>query len=189
MSWKTSGKVLLLVALGVTTFCVTSSLVAGRGKKSTAAPPKVAERGKLKAMNGPKPAAASPIHPAKNVTSIDGMDVVLRADGLHVLGQATVHDERPGVAFVWAVRVRDPEKKVYLADPRYDTQVFQTPRDTYELHPTFFDTLNAALPPGTYKVELVLYEVPPGGVDFLNDRAFREQQLMAKHSVTLRVQP
>jgi hypothetical protein len=60
--------------------------------------------------------------------------------------------------------------------------MFQLPQDTLELEPTFDDIINVSLAPGTYNVELVVYEVPPGGINRLNDN-----HLLAKNTVVVTV--
>ena len=92
------------------------------------------------------------------------MKVKRIADGFHVSGQANIREVRPNAAFVWSIRVRDPVNRVFVAEQRYDTQVFQVPAETHELSPTFQDTIDPPLQPGKYKIELVLYEVPPDGI-------------------------
>jgi hypothetical protein len=173
MNWKLFGKVLLLVAVSVTTSMVTSKVMAQRKKRKV-----------------PSSAVVSgAFFPSNGITSIDSVNVALSPEGLHVKGKATIRDFRPNVAFVWSIRVRDPALRRIVAERRYDTQVFQPRQDTHELSPTFEDTINPRLPAGIYKIELVLYEVPPGGVALLDDPDMGEHQLMAKNTMKVTIGP
>jgi hypothetical protein len=138
---------------------------------------------------GPHQPVSAPPFPSSGVTSVGWVQVEPFSEGLHVMGQAYIRDKRPKAAYVWSVRVRDPLKKVFVAEQRYDTLILQVPQDTGELSPTFEDAITLSLPPGTYKVELVLYEVPPGGVSRLSDPSLAEHQLMAKNTVRVAIGP
>ncbi|MFI5456544.1 MAG: hypothetical protein ACHRXM_13940 [Isosphaerales bacterium] len=185
MNWKLFGKVLLLVAIAVTTFIVTSEVLAQKKKRNASSPTVVFDQ--VRTTVGPNQRGAVPSSPSMGITSVNSLKVELLAEGIHVSGQARVRDLRPNVAFVWSIRVRDPVSGKVVAENRYDTQIFQPRQDTHELTPTFDDTIRATLPPGIYKIELVLYEVPPGGVGLLNDPDMREHQLMAKNTVKVAI--
>jgi hypothetical protein len=183
MKMKTIGPLFLLAA--VTTATVTATVLAqDKGAKKRIVHSRVdPDSSKVPTKVGPYQPVSAPPSPSSGVTSVGWVQVEPFAQGLHVMGQAYIRDKRPKAAYVWSVRVRDHVKKVFVAEKRYDTLIFQVPQDTGELSPTFEDALTLSLPPGTYKVELVLYEVPPGGVSRLSDPVLKEHQLMAKNTV------
>lgn len=186
MSWKTCGKVLLLVALGVTSSLVTSRVIAQGRAKKRASSANVPNPSQAPSTVGPTPAVV-PSYRSTGFASIEALNVVPVAGGIRVSGQANLQDVRPNVAYVWSVRVRHPVTKALLAENRYDGQIFQIPKDTHKLRPTFDDAVTLSLPPGAYKAELALYEVPPGGVGLLDDPDVKEHQLMAKHSASVTI--
>jgi hypothetical protein len=183
MKMKTIGPVLLLVAM--TTAIVTATVLAQdkAAKKRIDYSRVDPDSSKVPTRVGSDRSGSAPAFAASGVTKVGWVHVERFADGLHVMGQASIRDKRPKAAYVWAVRVRDPVTRVFVAEKRYDQQVFQVPQDTEEFTPTFEDAITLSLPPGTYKVELVLYEVPPGGVSRLSDPGLKEHQLMAKNTV------
>lgn len=188
MSWKLFGKVLVLVALaGASAFVTTTALARGRAKKRLVSSPAPSNPSHVQTTVGMNRQVLPLSHPADGFVSILWVNVEPTTKGLRVSGQARIHDVRPNAAFVWSIRVRDPAQKGFVTENRYDTQIFQPSRNTHDLNPTFDDTINPSLPPGTYKVELVLYEVPPDGVGRLSDPTVREHQLMAKNTVKVTI--
>lgn len=189
LDWKTFGKLLLLVALAVTTSLVTSTVLAwgGHAKKRVASSTAFSDPSMVPTMVGPVQQTSIPAQASNGLASVTWLRVEPFADGFHVSGQANLRDARPDAAYVWSIRIRDPVKRVVVAENRYETQIFQLPRDTHELSPTFDDTFMPSLPPGTYKLELVLYEIPPGGVGLLRNPVVRERHLMAKNTVQVTI--
>ncbi len=186
MTWKTGCKVLSLVALGVATTFATSSLLAQVRPKSRKKPTATATL-QVKIADAPNDQFSRVAALTHGTVSVDLLNVTPGPNGLVVTGQASVRELRPNVAYVWALRVRDAAAKTVLAESRYDTQVFQVPRDTQTLLPTFDDTLRLPLPAGKYKVELALYEVPPGGIELLDNPNVKTHQLMAKKTAAVTI--
>ncbi len=184
MSWKLFGNGLLFATIVLSTSIVNSNACAQKSSTDVSSDTVIAEE--LRTMVGPnQPAAVPPL--STGITSVDWLKVELEPEGIHVSGQARIRDLRPNVFFDWAIRVRDPASRKILAEQRYDNQIFQPPQATHELSPSFDGTINPTLPPGIYKIELALYEVPPGGVALLNDPGMSEHQLMAKRTVKVSV--
>ena len=87
-------------------------------------------------------------------------------------GSATVDahvsmlDKRPGVTYVWRLRAVNSAEQP-LNGQVYDKQIFAMEANGQK-EVDFHEVM--AVPQGTYRIELVLYEMAPGmGMDFLND--------------------
>lgn len=181
-------KAMLFVTIAVATSIVTSSVLArGGAKKQAASAAKVSNPSDMVVFIRPQRQPPQPTRPSAGFASMKYLKVEPLGDGFHVTGQASIRDLRPSASYVWSIRVREPVSKTFVAENRYDAQAFRPPLDTHELSPTFDDTFRPSLPPGTYKLELVLYEVPRGGVGLLSDPAMREHQLMAKNTVEVTI--
>lgn len=176
------GKVLMLVALGIATSTVTSTVVARlKTKKSQGTQAAAAPKAQV------EPAAKKPaVLPATSGgVSIKSMTVGRFGDnGFRIRGQAHVKvPSHPDMRFVWTVRILDPATQSVIADRRYEEQIFQTPRDTHELSPTFDDAIVPDLPKGQYKLQLMLHEVPSGGAALLDNPDLNNAHLLAKKTV------
>ncbi len=165
-------KLAWLLFLAIATCAVTSSVIAqARRTKATDVPAANPPRLTATVKSGPLPAAAR-VRDAHTVSEHAMTSLKLSAVGntLSIDASAHIYDRRPGVAFVWAVRVVDPkDAKKTLFERRYDHQLFTLPANM-ELKPTFSDRIELALPRGIYPIECVVYEVHPElGVAGLND--------------------
>lgn len=183
-----------LTLLGLTTYLGAAKLLAQGHPKSRpihsanvvsspSQPSRVATAVRARLDEDALPAA----NPSNGMASIPQLKVDLLGDRVHVWGQASIREFRQNVSYVWSIRVRNPVMRVFVAEQRYDTQVFQVPQDTHELDPTFEDTIPLALPNGIYNVELVFYEVPSGGVGRLDDSGVKGHQLMAKNAIQISI--
>jgi hypothetical protein len=188
MSRRTIGYALLLAAFAssIVTTTVLAQGKRSKKKKNAQFTVRATQSNVVTRAGSGKPSV--PVFPATGRTMVESVTVTRVSNGFHVIGQASVRDARPTANFMWAVRVRNPKTKSIVAETRYDTQLFQALQDGTELRPTFEDVVTPDLQPGTYKVELVLYEVPPGGVDKLTP-AVMEHQLMAKNTATVTINP
>lgn len=104
-------------------------------------------------------------------SAMKGMQVVAVGNEVEIDAEAYIKDIRPGMTYVWSIRVLDAvDHKKVLVERRYDDQVFSIP-DSQVLEPTFRDRITVNLPDGNYMIEAVIYEVDPkfGGLLGLND--------------------
>jgi hypothetical protein len=93
-------------------------------------------------------------------SQMNQVKVQAAGDQVVIAAAAGIIDRRPDTAYVWWVRILDPKGKAVRFAKRYDSQAIW-PRRGRELHPTFTDILRPSLPPGNYRVEVALYQIPP----------------------------
>lgn len=165
MRRSTCIKLGFLAALGACSWLVTSSLLAqGRQRQAVRPATKV-----LLKRGQPPPALPGESVPVvlTGQGTFDEMTVTPRQGGATVDAQVTISDSRGDRSYMWALIVRGvtggPHGRVgdIISSFDYDNQVFSV-LPGRAARPTFKEDL--PLLPGTYFVELRLYEVSPGMV-------------------------
>lgn len=107
---------------------------------------------------------------SSNISVEDGMAIV----AAHV----SIADKRPGVSYVWRLRVVDPNQNP-MAGQLYDQQMF-TVGANGQREVDFADTVQ--VPPGARRVELVLYQKAPN-----SDLSFLDNDETAQGQETIRI--
>jgi len=165
-------KLLTLVAISVATFFVTSSVLArGKHRRASGAIAATAADGPagLAGMISKNPAPARGINTSYASGAMHWIKIETVGNSVHIMASASIRDIRPGVTYVWFVRVLHPNTGKVVFEKRYDDQIFGMPPEM-EMKPTFEDRIDLPLEPGSYKVELVAFHVMPGeGLAVLND--------------------
>jgi hypothetical protein len=179
---KIAFKALILSMVCVATWAVTSSLMEQRQAKAMPAPdrpsrnPEALSEKSVKATGHPSPQAMLG-------TSGALAEVHLRSHAIEVAdGWATasahvsIADKRPGMSYIWRFRVVD-SGNAPLSGFVYDQQMFSVEANG-EKEVDFKDVI--AVPPGSRRVELVLYrKAPSEDLSFLdNDDAARARQVI-----------
>lgn len=82
--------------------------------------------------------------------------------GLHITAQASIRDIRPASQFFWGCRVyASGNLKTPVFEKLYLDQMFHLP-ESHKLNPTLDDTLVFPANAGKYRVEIVVFTIPPG---------------------------
>lgn len=183
-------KLACLAALGITTFFVTSSIVAGsqnapRRRKPVSQGVQVAPHetpGPSTKMVVAGPGAASRPADGRVMAPIasfwlKNLDITAQDQDVFVSASANMSDKRPGMFYFWSMRVTDgANRNAVLNERHYTDQIFRIPSDG-ELNPTFNERLR--LLPGDYLVEVALFQVPVGSdLAKLKDADWIQQQLV-----------
>jgi hypothetical protein len=82
-------------------------------------------------------------------------------------------------SFVWGLAVRPKRSSTPIRELRYDHQVGLDPKGDNSA-PTFREQLE--IPTGFHVITVRVYEVPPGGVQALEDEELRQRYTMASDS-------
>jgi len=190
---KTCAKVATLAALAAASSVVTSMVMTRVGQARAGGDPVAAPRTAVAVAAGPAHAGLAPqgFQPGRGVVASGLMRLLAveaAGDTVHVAADAFLHDTRPGMRFVWAVRVLDPaDARTVLYEKLYDDQAFDLlGRPTRSV--TFEDRLAVPLKPGKYRLELTWFGVHPrSGLAGLNDPVLRReyQGLSALVPITL----
>jgi hypothetical protein len=162
-------KLTLLMALGVGTSLVTSTILS-RVKRAHAASPLADTPSVYTAVNTfvrqNPPGYQSPPHPPdrdrRSISTqkfkMQALDVVGKS--VHIKAASSIAVTREGASYVWAVHVLDPkdDSKVFY-ERIYDHQVFPVPPGEY-VRPTFDDEFDLAVAPGVYEIRVGAYPIP-----------------------------
>jgi hypothetical protein len=88
------------------------------------------------------------------------MGVELRGQDVVVSGKVEIYDSVPGAKYIWLLRVyRNDPRKELLREHHYAEQASTLAAGSVSMEPVFLDAID--LPPGSYRVELSNYAVPP----------------------------
>jgi hypothetical protein len=94
--------------------------------------------------------------------SLSASRIEMTPQGLHIAARARVMDIRPESRFFWGCRVYSTgAAKALVFEKLYLDQTFQLP-DSHKLEPTLDDTLVFPADAGKYRVEMILFTIPPG---------------------------
>lgn len=188
---KTCAKIATLAALAAASSVVTSMVMTRLGQARAAEAAATVPRTTISVGSAPAGFAPQAFQPGRGVVASGLMRLVgveTAGNTVHVAAEAFIHDTRPGMRFVWAVRVLDPnDKEAVLYERLYDNQVF----DLLGLQAraaTFEDKLPVPLPAGKYRLELTWFGVPPeSGLAGLKSAVVRRryQGLSATVPITL----
>jgi len=192
MRRSTLAKVLLMFGLLVTSVTVTWIVVPTKSKSSTVVLQQEADlapdvgvseqdlKDRLAQIKGVQPRYVANTK-ISLVFAQGGLGSVL------VKAEAEIRDTRPGMAFMWGVRLVDPEdRKTVLYENKYTDQV--TPLEPGQVHrPTFEDLVEVPLEPGDYVFEVFLYRVPGGDPEVLERSGLsaRWRSSIARNLVTI----
>lgn len=175
-------KVALVVVLSACSWFCTSKLIA-QGKRGHAASglantPASAATKKTKAADNVNPRG----FPVKSNGGFQFGEMTVTTDlgRVTVNANVTIEEWRKGTSYMWSILIKDNETKKLVSCTNYNDQTFSViPGVVHK--PTFKDVFN--LPPGTYNVELRLYEATPG-VDLSvlrHSAVFNPQVLLANN--------
>jgi hypothetical protein len=121
----------------------------------------------------------APGHPPVNLqagVTFSHLEVGVEGHQVTVTGSAEVYEMRPGVFYVWSLRIySDIRNKVLHREHHYEDQAFWLAPGETLMKPTFSDSFR--LPAGIYNVELSMYAVPQ---DFSFRRTRRGEDLKMK---------
>ena len=166
-------KLSAVVAAGLASSLVTSTVISAARKKAAAtaaatagqnprveAVRKVIVEGHAPEQLGPGAVDASPdvlarCHSRGELAGVDGKSV-------HLKTWVEIQDNRPGMRYVWAVRVVDPsDAGAVLFRKVYKDQVFTVPQGE-NVSTTFEDVIDVPLPKGRYRVFVAAHALPAG---------------------------
>jgi hypothetical protein len=154
-------KIVVLVALGVCSALITSTVLAcfkrdpiGPEGKTITITAGVVNGQAAKQVPAPGPTSFASF-------TMKQLDIRARGHLLAIAAVAHIRDMRPNVAYVWSVRVLDPNhREKVLFEKRYEDQVFALPPER-EMDPTFQDEIEIPLSARTYLVDISAYMVTP----------------------------
>jgi hypothetical protein len=82
--------------------------------------------------------------------------------GLLIAARASIMDVRPESRFFWGCRVYSTgASKALVFEKLYLDQTFQLP-DSHKMEPTLDDILVFPADAGKYRVEMIVFTIPPG---------------------------
>lgn len=160
MKARLISRVAVLVALGIASSLLTSTLVAQRKQGQTysaSMKPVPGAATKFRKDQGPAPAPVGISVPVKFDAhfTFNKMTVEPAPGQVAVDAQVTLQDSRGPTPFMWAVVVMDEGGKKRLSEMNYVNQIFSI-QSKEPIKPTFKDVVQ--LQPGTYKIQVRLYE-------------------------------
>jgi hypothetical protein len=94
--------------------------------------------------------------------SINSPRVKMTPQGLLIAARASIMDVRPESRFFWGCRVYSTgASKALVFEKLYLDQTFQLP-DSHKMEPTLDDILVFPADAGKYRVEMIVFTIPPG---------------------------
>lgn len=184
MRLRTSVKLMALVLLGVFTSLVTSSILAQvqKPKKRPAPQNRLRQSSALPARSAPRGSVVKrsevrvdrndlPVPPGMPIRKSDSsfalahfrvpdMEVTTEGRLVTIAARAYIMDKRQNSEYMWGLRVHKGRRLGNVVSERpYSHQKFRKLAEL-EATPTFTEQIQ--LPPGTYQLQVILYDLPVG---------------------------